>query len=261
MSNPLIKKTLNFPESFFQGKLITERELEFGRIFITKIFNKKEDYKVKDSNDWYGQLIKVAALVNRYPRCLNALDYIMEGFQDYIHPIWKPSYNLIFSGPSFGGVLGQDPLEVMAQIKYNHKHYENLNTEEKQICNDLNVHIMEIHCLIKLIAQNLNKGLKPSIVDIYNLFDKFEYLFNNLFGFHITHTQYNQSLIIYRKVRNAIAHSNFILHQETIKLVEWSKLHHVIGIIELNFEELIDEMIILCTIICQVIALYQLMQQ
>ncbi|KKM84922.1 hypothetical protein LCGC14_1294260, partial [marine sediment metagenome] len=23
MSNPLIKKTLNFPESFFQGKLIT----------------------------------------------------------------------------------------------------------------------------------------------------------------------------------------------------------------------------------------------
>lgn len=189
------------------------------------------------------------------------MNYKKEGFQNHIHPIWKPSYNFIFSGPSFGRVPSQFPLEIMAQIKFNHKHYENLNSEEKQICDDLNVHIMEMHCVIRIITQNLNEGLKPSIINIYNLFDKFEYLFNNLFNFHITDTRYNQSLDVYRKIRNAIAHSNFILQQETIRLVEWLKKHHAIGIIEVDFDGIQEEMIILCTIICQVIALYQLMQQ
>jgi len=261
MSNPLIRGTMHFPESFFQGKEITEQELDFGRSFIIKIFNQNKDYKVVDSNDWYGPLIKTTALASRYPRCLDALNYIIEGFQNHIHPIWKPSYNLIFSGPSFGSVPGQYPLEIMAQIKFNHRHYEDLNSEEKQICTDLNVHIMEIHCVINIITQNIHKGLKPSIINIYNLFDKFEYLFNNLFDFHIADTRYNQSLDVYRKIRNSIAHSNFIFQQEAIRLIEWSKNHHVVGIIEVDFDGLLEEMIILCTIICQILALYQLMQQ
>lgn len=261
MSNPLIRRTIYLPESFFQEREITEQELDYGKSFIIDIFNKSKDYKVLDSNEWYGQLIKVTALASRYPRCLDALNYIKEGFQNHIHPIWKPSYNFIFSGPSFGGIPSQNPLEIMAQIKFNHRHYEDLNSEEKQICTDLNVHIMEIHCVIKIITQKLHEGLKQSIVDIYNLFDKFEYLFNYLFDFHITDTRYNQSLDVYRKIRNSIAHSNFIIQEENIRLVEWTKTHHVLGIIEINIDELLEEMVILCTIICQVIALYQLMQQ
>ncbi|MHA2008202.1 MAG: hypothetical protein ACXACO_06975 [Promethearchaeota archaeon] len=176
MSNPLIKGTMHFPESFFLEKKLTEQELDFGKSFIKNVFNKSKDFKVIDSNDWYGQLIKAIALASRYPRCLDALNYISEGFHNHIHSIWKPSYNFIFLGPSFGGVPSQIPLEIMTQIKFNHRHYEDLNSEEKQICNDLNFHIIEIHCVINIITQKLHGGLKPSIINIYNLFDKFEYI-------------------------------------------------------------------------------------
>ena len=264
MDNPSIKRTLHYPDEYFEEKNITNEELEYGRNLIKKIFNLDSNYSVNDSNFNYGQLIKIVAIASRYPRCCDAIEYILEGFQNHIHPVWRPYYNLIFKGPNFGGVVGSNPLEIVSQIKFNLRHYDELQSEEQQKCYDLNVLIMEIHLVIQLIAQQINLGINPewsNAQNIYNLFNKFELLFHDLFGFHITHTRYNLSLDIYRKVRNSIAHSNFIIQNSKVKLVEWDRDHHVIGVLNVDINEITQEMRLLGTIICQVMALYQLMQQ
>jgi len=259
----LIEGALHFSESYFEDKEITEQEMEYGRFFIRNIFNKSPDYDVIDSNINYGQLIKIAALANRYSRCCDALEYIMEGFQNHIHPNWRPYYNFIFMGPNFGVVPSQDPLEIVSQIKFNRQHYNELQPEEQQECYDINVLVMEIHLVINILNQQRRLRMPQwyNAQNIYNLFDKFETLFHNLFGFHITHTRHNTSLDLYRKVRNSIAHSNFIIQDNEIKLVEWTRTSHAIDIIDIDLNEITEEMQILCTIICQIMVLYQLMQQ
>lgn len=264
MDNPLITGTLFFPEEYFEDKNITQAEMDYGRFFFKSIFNLNRDFTVDDSNINYGQLIKVAAIASRYPRCCDALEYIMEGFQNHIHPIWRSFYNFIFMGPNFGGIPGGNPFELISQIKFNRRHYNDLESDEQQKCHDLNVLIMEIHLVIKLIVQQIHLGNIPqwnNAQNIYNLFNKLEILFNDLFGFHITHTQYNISMDLYRKVRNSIAHSNFVIQNNIVKLVEWDREHHVVGILDININEITLEMRLLCTIICQVMALYQLMWQ
>ena len=255
---------MHFPNDYFENKDITEREMEYGRFFIRNIFNLELKYNVDNLNLIYGQLIKVAALASRSPRCCDVLEYILEGFQNFIHPNWGSYYNLIFMGPNFGNILGEEPLEIVSQIKYNRRHYEDLDPNEQQSCYNLNILVMEIHIVIKLIVQQTELTLIPQWSDalnIYNLFDKFETLFHYLFGFHITHSQHNLSMSLYRKVRNCIAHSNFILQNNLIRFVEWDRERNVIGIIQENFDNITIEMRHLCTIICQVMALYQLMQQ
>jgi hypothetical protein len=264
MNNWLITETMHFPNDYFENKNITEREMEYGRFFIRNIFNLKHNYNIDDSNLNYGQLIKVAALASRSPRCCDVLEYIMEGFQNHIHPNWRSYYNLIFMGPNFGNILGQEPLEIVSQIRYNRRDYSDLNPNEQQNCYNLNILVMEIHLVIKLIVQQIKLAKIPKWSDAlnsYNLFDKFEKLFHNLFEFHITHTRHNLSMSLYRKVRNCIAHSNFILQNNIIKFVEWDREQNVVGIIEENIDYITLEMRLLCTIICQIMALYQLMQQ
>ena len=264
MVNSLITETMHFPNEYFEDKDITEREMEYGRFFIKNIFNLDLNYNVDDLNFYYGQLIKVAALANRSPRCCDVLEYIMEGFQNFIHPNWGSYYNLIFMGPNFGIILGEEPLEIVSQIKYNRRHYDDLNPEEQQICYNLNILVMEIHLVIKLIVQQANLASIPrwsEALNLYNLFDKFEKLFHYFFEFHITDSRHNLSMSLYRKIRNCIAHSNFIIQDNTIKFVEWDRPWNVVGIIEENFDNITLEMRLLCTIICQVMALYQLMQQ
>ena len=263
INNPLIEGTLFFSEDFFQNKNITESEMEFGRFFVKNIFNLPLEFPVDDSNINYGQLIKVAAITSRSPRCSDALEHIMGGFQNHIHPIWKSYYNFIFMGPNFGGVPGENSMDLISQIRFNLRRYNDLAPDEKQKCYDLNVLIMEIHLVIKLIVQQIHGNMPQwsNIQNLYNLFDKFEILFDDLFGFHITHTHHNLSLDLYRKVRNSIAHSNFVIQNNLIKLVEWNRDRHVIGILDINVNEIAQEMRLLCTVICQVMALYQLMWQ
>jgi len=258
---------MHFSNEYFENYNITEREMEYGRFFIKNIFNLDLNYNVDDLNLNYEQLIKVAALASRSPRCCDVLEYIMEGFQNFIHPNWGSYYNLIFMGPNFGNILGQEPLEIVSQIKYNRRHYDDLNQNEQQNCYNLNVLVMEIHLVIRLIMQQPGLIIIPQWTEalhIYNLFDKFETLFHDLFNFHITHTRYNLSMSLYRKVRNCIAHSDFILQDNRIRFVEWDRARNVlnvVGIIEENYDDITLEMRLLCTIICQVMTLYQLMQQ
>ena len=263
MNNPLITGTMHFPDEYFENKNITEREMEYGRFFVKNIFNLEQNYNVDDSNFNYGQLIKVVALASRFPRCCDALEYIMEGFQNHIHANWKSYYNLVFIGPNFGGIPGKEPLEIVSQIKYNRRHYDDLNPDDQQECYNLNVLVKEIHLVINLIVQQIELAIVPqwsNALNIYNLFDKFEIIFRDLFEFHITDTRYNLSMALYRKVRNCIAHSNFIVQNNILKHVEWDR-RNVVGIIDVNINEVTLEMRLLCTIICQVMALYQLMQQ
>jgi len=161
-------------------------------------------------------------------------------------------------------ILFKEPLEIVSQIKYNRRHYRDLNPNDQQNCYNLNILVMEIHLVIKLIVQQTELAIIPQWSDAlstYNLFDKFEKLFHDLFEFHITHTRHNLSMSLYRKVRNCIAHSNFILQNNIIKHVEWNVERNAVGIIEENINEVTLEMRLLCTIICQVMTLYQLMQQ
>lgn len=161
MDNRLINGTLFFPEEYFEDKNITEVEMEYGRFFLKNIFNLNLDFPVDDSNIHYGQLIKVTAVASRYPRCCVALEHIMEGFQNHIHPIWRSYYNFIFMGPNFGGIPGGNSMELISQIRFNFKDYSDLNNDEKQICYGLNVLIMEIHLVIKLIVQQIHGNRPP----------------------------------------------------------------------------------------------------
>ncbi len=75
-----IKGSLHLLDDYFKDKEITEQEIEQGKFFVRNIFNKDINYVIKESNEFYGQLIKLVALAYRYPLCPSSLEYLMEEF-------------------------------------------------------------------------------------------------------------------------------------------------------------------------------------
>jgi len=262
----LVQGSLHLLDDYFEDKEITEQELEQGKFFVRIIFNKDINYVINESNEFYGQLIKLVALANRYPLCPSSLEYIMQEFQQHIHSNWRASYNLIFNvglnpSMSVNGAVNED---VVAQIKYRRRFIE-LSEDERRECNNLQVLIMEINCITRLYNEKIRLRIPISIQEIYNLLEKYDRLFNDLFGFHPTHSRHNLSMNPFRQYRNAIAHSNYIIQNNRICLVEWEWQHghpyRVSGLLSLSIDDVSSAIMLMTCIISQIVCLYQLMDQ
>lgn len=261
----LVQGSLHLLDDYFEDKEITEQELEQGKHFVRIIFNKDINYEINESNELYGQLIKLVALANRYPLCSDSLEYIMQEFQQHIHSNWRASYNLIFNvglNPSMSrnGVVKED---IISQIKYRRRLIE-LSEDERRECNNLQVLIMEINCITRLYNEKIRLSNLISIQDFYNFLEKYDRLFNDLFGFHPTHSRHNLSMNPFRQYRNAIAHSNYIIQNNRISLVDWewqNGPYRVRGVLSLSLDDVSSAVMLMACIISQIVCLYQLMYQ
>ncbi len=259
MVSQLIQGALHFPDGYMEGENISEQEILFGKFFVRNIFNLDQNRDLDENNPNYGQLIKISALASRFPRCNDALEYLMENFQQHIHPNWGAYYNLVFSGTHFSnGVINQDTIPL---VKFR-RNYNGLQAQEQNECYNLSICIREIYCLTQILKTQIHNNENSSIQDLYNFLEKFNKFFHDLFQFRVADTI--RSLNPYRRIRHAIAHSHFILHDGQIKLVDWDYSRHQItvsGILDYELTIVTEEILYLCATISQVVALYQLMQQ
>ncbi len=162
---------------------------------------------------------------------------------------------------SGNGTIDED---IIAQIKYRRKLIE-LSEDERRECNNLKVLIMEINCITRLYNEKIRSRISISIQEIYNLLEKYDRLFNDLFGFHTTHSRHNLSMNPFRLYRNAIAHSNYIIQNNHIRLVEWEwqnrRPFRVTGLLSLSIDDVSSAIMLMACIISQIVCLYQLMYQ
>ncbi len=261
----LVQGSLHLLDDYFEDKEITEQELEQGKHFVRIIFNKDINYNINESNEFYGQLIKLVALASRYPLCSDSLEYIMQEFQQYIHLNWRPSYNLIFArlnvSMSRSGAVNED---IISQIKYRRRLIE-LSEEERRDCNNMQELIMEINCITRLYNEKMRSRIRISILEFYNFLEKYDRLFNDLFGFHPTYSQHNLSMNPFRLYRNAIAHSNYIIQNNQTCLVDWKwrngHPYKVRCVLPLSLDYISSAVRLMACIISQIVCLYQLMYQ
>ncbi len=249
------------PPSFFEEKNLTIEEINDAQRGFRQIFNISDNSIIDISHPNYGDLIKMIAFVNRSRRCKESIEFLISEFRRLFQGVYKTSYNLIFTGMWLNDVIV--PPDIISQLKFEGERFENLSDSEKIVCTNLKVLIKEIFCLTQLFKSSISNGNYPSIQDLYNYLDKLNLLFKELFHFRIAEINRNGILEPYALLRHAIAQSHFIFIGEQIRLVDWQikPVRKVNNILNFNLNEVREEMTFLSLIFCQIIVLYQLMQQ
>lgn len=265
----LSTQCLSFPKQFFVKKNITSDEVIQAKELIIKILNDKLKPSKLDK-PFCTQLIEVVALASRIPRCKKALEYILNKFNKYLVPKYFPAYNLVFMGAiHFGFIIGSDnPLKIASQILFKID-YSETNEEQKIMCVNFAIMIQEIFAVSQLIRSDLYNEGPLYLTHIYNLLDKFNYIFRLMFKFNVFDVY--KRLSPHRYARHSIAHSHFILDREKpgkLKTVVWKKVNGQLiangfldEILGVSIEQIKLEMLYLCVIICQILLLYQLFFQ
>ena len=262
-----------FPPSFIEEKNLTETELNNAKASFRLIFNKPDDNELDINNKHFGDLIKFIAIANRYPRCKKSIAYLIQEFQRLFQGTYKPAYNLIFIG-MWATEDSPSSLDIISYLKFNKQKYDELTEKDKNSCINLKIIIREIFCLTQLFEESIRGGAYPAIQDLYNYLDKLNELFNELFHFKIADVNRGGILEPYTLLRHSIAHSHFVLVDNQIRLVDWEHFKkedtikiktigrkRVNNILDFNLNEIREEMTMISMIFCQIIALYQLMQQ
>ena len=265
----LSTQCLSFPKQFFVNKNITSDEVIQAKELIIKVLNNKLKPSKLDK-PFCTQLIDVVALATRIPRCKKALEYILSKFNKFLVPKYFPAYNFVFMGSiHFGYIIGSDnPLKIASQILFKID-YSETNEEQKIKCVNFAIIVQEIFAVSQLIRSDLYYGGPLYISHIYNLLDKFNYIFRLMFKFNVFDVY--KRLSPHRYARNSIAHSHFILDKEKpgkLKTVVWKRVNGQLiangfldEILGVNIEQIRLEMLYLCVIICQILLLYQLFFQ
>lgn len=265
----LSTQCLSFPKQYFINKNITSDEIIQAKELIIKVLNDKLKPSKLDK-PYCSQLINVVALANRIPRIKRALEYILSKFNKYLVPKYFSAYNLVFLGAvHFGYIIGSDsPLKIASEILFKTE-FDKTNEEQKIKCVNFAITVKEIFAVSQLIRSELYYGGPLYITHIYNLLDKFNYIFRSMFKFNVFDVY--KRLSPHRYARNSIAHSHFVIDKERdnkLKTVIWKKengqlnangfLEDTLGV---NIEQIRLEMLYLCVIICQILLLYQLFFQ
>ncbi|KKL18978.1 hypothetical protein LCGC14_2470070, partial [marine sediment metagenome] len=258
----LSKQCLCFPETYYDNKNLTIEEENNAEQFILEILNKR-DSKNFIKKPYCNHLIKTIALANRKPRCRIALEYILTKFKKYLIPSYISAYNLVFMGATvFDGVLGaKNRMDIVSQVLYR-KNFDKLDEENRIECHNFAICIREIFAISQLIKSDLHFGGRLYITNLYNLLDKFNYIFKRLFGFRVFDVF--RKLTPHRYARHAVAHSHYVFNKidekgiGKLKIVHWEKqkdgkfvvkgyLEDILGI---TTEETRQDMLYLSVIIC-----------
>ena len=256
----IIQASLSFPESYFDNFNLTKLEIENAKVWIKSIFDYKRDLNINDIQ--YGQLIQLAALSTRYPRIKEGMEYLETEFRTFIHPNWRPAYNLLFFSMSSNEISAD--VNTVSQVLFNGQNYNDIESERQKVCYKIRLMMREIFCLTQLIRTRVYANMNLVIQDLFNMIDKFNYIFTKLFGFNVAEFGVGGVLDPYRRLRNSIAHSHFVIdegNQNRVKLVDWDQRSNTGRIIEYDLKKITNEMLYFVGLICQIIALFQLMWQ
>jgi hypothetical protein len=173
----------------------------------------------------------------------------------------------------FDGVIGSsNPLDIISQLLYK-KRIDIIDETEKIECTNFAVCVREIFAVSQLLKSDLHFGGPRYITHLYNLLDKFNYIFKRMFDFRVFDVY--RKLTPHRYARHAIAHSHYVfdkIDEKNIgrfKLVYWERqnngmfiakgdLEEILGI---TIEEIRRDMLYLCVIICQLLVYFQILFQ
>jgi len=271
--NDLSKQCLCFPEKYFENKNITIEEENNAQQFILEILDKPQSKNIFKAS-YLEQIIKTIVLANRTPRCKVALKYILTKFKKLLIPRYFPAYNLVFMGATvFDGVLGStNPLNIVSQLLFK-KNIDNIDETNKIECTNFAICVREIFAVSQLIKSDLHFKGPLYITNLYNLLDKFNYIFKRLFGFRVFDVY--RKLTPHRYARHAVAHSHYVFDKidenniGKFKIVHWEKqnngnlvakgyLEEILGI---TIEEIRQDMLYLSVIICQLLLHFQILFQ
>jgi hypothetical protein len=269
----LSKQCLCFPENFFNDKNITIVEENSAKQFILKILDKSQRTNMLEVS-FLDQLIKTIVLANRIPSCSVALSYILTKFKESLIPRYFSAYNFVFMGATvFDGVFGaENPLNIVSQLLFN-TNIDNLDDENKIECTNFAIYVRESFAVSQLIKSDLHFQGPLYITNLYNLLDKFNYIFKKLFGFRVFDVY--RKLTPHRYARHAIAHSHYVSDKidehniGRLKIVHWERqsngkiiakgyLEEILGI---TVEEIRRDMLYLSVIICQLLTHFQFLFQ
>jgi hypothetical protein len=265
-----ISGSLYFPPDFLPSN-ISEADFSIATHLFIQIFNLDPKFIPSLDNSHYGQLIIILGVANNKSRCKKAIEYIIDIFKSDLHKVWIPNFNFIFletfqpPDPKF------DLLDVLSHILYK-KDFINLSQEENFRIIEISYTLKEIFCLIQIIRARLVKKVDIPLIELFSLLEKFNLIFQSLFQFTVAEVTHKGLLSPYKKCRNAVAHSNYILHEGDVKFVEWEgkritssgktiKVRSPKHILDYNVHEITYELTLLCGIVSQICALYELMQE
>ena len=279
----MLVRSLHIPDNIIQqNEKITETEVKNAKIIILKLLGKNDDHINNLNNPWLKHLINATVYAYRRPRCIKAIKYIIKRMEKKINPQYFPAYNFVFmSATSNFGLLNESQMDIIAQLIVK-KHEDALSDMEKRKCLSFIVLIREIYTISQIIKTNLNFQQSPNIINLYNIIDKFNYLFRELFGTKIFDIY--KSLKPHKYARNSIAHAHFVINypkniktipenkivEVTPKMVIWNydqkrSEYYVRGYFEdyynISLEDIRRDLICLSVFICQYLLFFQYLKQ
>ncbi len=127
-----------------------------------------------------------------------------------INPQYFSAYNFVFIFATTNlSLLNESQMDVIAQLIVK-KREDALSDMEKRKCLSFLVLIRELYAVSLIIRTALNSQQLPHIINVYNIIDKFNDLFRELFGTKIFDIY--RSLKPHRYARNSIAHAHFVIN-------------------------------------------------
>lgn len=283
MYDKLLARSLHIPDKIIQqNEKITETEVKNSKIIILKLLGKNDDHIENLNNPWLKHLINATVFAYRRPLCIKAIEYIIKRMEKKINPQYFSAYNFVFMcATSNFGLFNASQMDIISQLIFK-KHEDVLSEIEKRKCVSFLVLIREIYAVSQIINTDLNINHSPNILNLYNLIDKFNDLFRDLFKTKIFDIY--RSLKPHYYARNSIAHAHYIINYpkniETIpeneivevkpKMVIWNydqkrSEYYVRGYFEdyykISLEDIRRDLVCLSVFICQYLLFFQFLKQ
>ncbi|MBN1971025.1 MAG: hypothetical protein JW870_16780 [Candidatus Delongbacteria bacterium] len=248
-----------FPETEFEAlnPVLSDKEISKSLKQLTKILRFPFEEENKD-NPLHQQLVRLVAIANRSLRLKRFISRLCKLFEKKIAVQYQYSHNVILEGMyGTNGVLDADPLNFLSELIFN-KDFTSLNGKYKKQIRQIDYTIKEIYFLNHKIGDFLFDYEKVQIIDMFNLIEKYNTVFNVIFGFNLTEISKGQFLEEYKNLRNTIAHSHIILEKNQVNMLLWDKKSQEFSKSILNFEDLAKEMLNICAILSQILSIYHL---
>ncbi len=179
------------------------------------------------------------------------------------------------------GLSNELQMDIIAQLIFK-KHEDVLSDMEKRKCLSFLVLIREIYAVSQIINTDLNIHQTPHIINLYNIIDKFNDLFRELFSTKIFDIY--RSLKPHNYARNSIAHAHYVINypkniktipenkivKVTPKMVIWNydqkrNEYYVKGYFgdfyNISLEDIRRDLVCLSVFICQYLLFFQYLKQ
>ena len=94
--NYISYSAISFPPSFFDGKEISQTEIDKSKEYFRAIFGVEDFSKLDPDYEGFNQLIYTLCLANRHERCKKVLNRLICNFKTMFHEKYRSFINVIF---------------------------------------------------------------------------------------------------------------------------------------------------------------------